>query len=707
MNRALASITSVSVALIVAACSSTSVSNPQASEQGGTLGVGGAAHVGGTSAGIVGGTTGGNVGGTSAGNVGGSSAGNTGGTNAGNAGGTNAGNVGGTTGGNAGGTSAGNVGGTNAGNVGGTSAVTVGGTSAVTVGGTSAGNVGGTSAVSVGGTSASDVGGTSAVTVGGTSASDVGGTSAVTVGGTSAGDMGGTTAGNTGGTTAGNTGGTTAGNTGGTTAAPTGGKTGTGGAATGGSATGGTSAASTAPQVVTSSNGSFWQTSTYTTGATGTADVTVTDGTATFTGFGGAFNEAGWDALGVLNAADKALAIKLLFDAADGANLAWGRVPIGASDYALSEYTLDDGGSDPTMANFSINKDKANLIPYIQAALALKPNIRLWASPWTPPAWMKSNNSLEAASGKNPPYAASDGYMKNDSTTLTAFALYLEKFVQAYAGLSPAITIEAVFPANEPGYGNPYPSCYWDSATYLDFIKNYMGPKFKTDLPNTQVWCGTMSAPGDGTIATNVAADATAMQYVKGFGLQWNTDSKVATLKAKGPVMMTEIKCGNYNFATKNPSGDWSWTQSQYDPNKPQNDYAYGVESWKMARDWIKLGVNSYSAWNMVLDTLGTNLNKTTPWHQNALLVVDRGAKTLTKTPAYYVFRHLSQYIKLPATVATVSGGDALAFKGSDGSYVVIVYNSAAAKTMIVSVNGTKLQFSAPNNGWATINYKP
>ena len=618
MNRALVSITSVSVAFIVAACGSSNSNNPQNSAQGGSA-AGGVAPTGGSGAGTQGGTSAGDVGGSSAGNVGGSSAGNVGGSSAGN------------------------------------------------VGGSSAGNVGGSSAGTTGGKSGT--GGSGAATTGGKSGT----------GGSSAGNVGGTSAGTTGGTSAGTT---------------------------GGSATGGAST-STVPQVITSSDGSFWKTGTYTTGATGTADVTVTDGTQKFTGFGGAFNEAGWDALGALSATDKALAIKLLYDAADGANFAYGRVPIGASDYALSEYTLDDGGSDPTMANFSINKDKTNLIPYIQAALGVKSNIRFWASPWTPPAWMKSNNSLEAASGKTAPYATSDGYMKNDSATLTAFALYLEKFVQAYAALSPAITIEAIQPQNEPGYGNPYPSCYWDSATYLTFIKTYLGPKFKTDLPNTEVWCGTMSAPGDGDIAVAVSNDATAMQYVKGFGLQWNTNSKVGTLKSKGPVMMTEIKCGNYNFDTSNPSGDWSWKQSQYNASAPQNDYAYGIEVWKTARDWIKLGVSSYSAWNMVLDTSGANNNKTTPWHQNALLVVDRSAKKLIQTPAYYVFRHLSQYIQLPATVATVSGGDAVAFKGSDGSYLVVLYNSAAAKTMTISVGGAKLQISAPNNGWATINYKP
>jgi glucosylceramidase len=164
--------------------------------------------------------------------------------------------------------------------------------------------------------------------------------------------------------------------------------------------------------------------------------------------------------------------------------------------------------------------------------------------------------------------------------------------------------------------------------------------------------------------------------------------------------MQTEHKCGNYDFQT-----DY-WDRARYDANKPQNDYAYGVESWKNIRDWVKAGVNAYSAWNMVLDTLGTNLNASKPWHQNALLVVDRNAKTLIRTPAYYVFRHLSQYVDPMSTVVGTTGGDALAFKNPDGSYVVVVFNEGAAKSTIVAVAGTKVQFDMPGNGWATINIK-
>lgn len=453
---------------------------------------------------------------------------------------------------------------------------------------------------------------------------------------------------------------------------------------------------------MTSAQNALWQTSSYTT-ATGAAEITVTEGTQSWLGFGGSFNEAGWDALLVLSEAERDLAIRLLYDAVDGANFASGRIPIGASDYAKTWYTLADTPNDTEMKDFSIDHDKALLIPYVQAALKVKPGVYLWASPWSPPAWMKSNNKLDCTPSKSAPYSDSDGHMKNDATTLTAYALYFEKFVQAYEG--EGIPIKAVHVANEPGYGTGYPSCYWDSATYIAFIRDYLGPKFQKDSISAEIWGGTMSAPSDGDIAKALAADTKAMQYVKGFGVQWNTFDTVNAVASKGPVLQTEHRCGNYSFNASNPTGDFTWNSSQYDASKPQNDYAYGVESWKFIRDWIKAGVNGYSAWNMVLDTLGANNSTTKTWHQNALLVVDRSAKTLTKTPAYYVFRHLSQYVSLPATVAKTSGGDAIAFKGADGAYTVVIYNKDATKSMSVSAGGKTVKVSVPGGGWATVNF--
>ena len=196
--------------------------------------------------------------------------------------------------------------------------------------------------------------------------------------------------------------------------------------------------------LITSASGAFWKTGTWTE-STANATVTVNDANAyqTWEGFGGAFNEKGWSYLTSQQMKDQA--ISLLF-AKDGCNFAWGRIPIGASDYAMDRYSLNETAGDTAMTNFSIARDKMRLIPYIQAAQAVKSNIRFWASPWSPPTWMKTGpyNPNTGASHSN----FDGGVMKSDDATLKALALYLVKFVQAYA--AEGINVEVVSPQNEP-----------------------------------------------------------------------------------------------------------------------------------------------------------------------------------------------------------------------------------------------------------------
>jgi glucosylceramidase len=135
------------------------------------------------------------------------------------------------------------------------------------------------------------------------------------------------------------------------------------------------------------------------------------------------------------------------------------------------------------------------------------------------------------------------------------------------------------------------------------------------------------------------------------------------------------------------------------------NDYAYGVESWGLIRDWLKTSVSSYSAWNMVLDQLGLGNDSVRVWPQDSLLVVNTSTGLLTITPAYYVFRHIFQYVQPGATRIGTSGAlDTLAFENPDGSAVTILYNSgtSAAQT-ILAVGTTKLQFTVPASGFAIV----
>jgi glucosylceramidase len=113
----------------------------------------------------------------------------------------------------------------------------------------------------------------------------------------------------------------------------------------------------------------------------------------TIQGFGGCFSEMGWDAIQSLpSAGARDSVIRALFDTS-GCNYTICRMPIGSNDFADSYYSLDDVSGDTGMTSLSLHRDSTKLIPFIKAAQVYKPNLRFWASPWTPPSWMKNNNN--------------------------------------------------------------------------------------------------------------------------------------------------------------------------------------------------------------------------------------------------------------------------------------------------------------------------
>jgi glucosylceramidase len=473
-----------------------------------------------------------------------------------------------------------------------------------------------------------------------------------------------------------------------------------GGTATGGNATGGNATGGAATRTcITSASGAYWQTATVTTVSSGTADVTVNDTSTAqnWEGMGGSFNEMGWTYLQQLSAADRDRALQLLFGA-DGANFVIGRIPIGASDYATNRYTDDEvSGTDPNMTSFSITRDSQSLIPYIKAAMAIKSGMRFWASPWTPPTWMKTGPFQSGGTASN----FDGGNMTDSDSVLKAHAQYFVKWIQAYG--QQGITVEVIAPQNEPGYSQNYPSCLWTSALYTKFVGQYLGPALSTASLSTKIMLGTMSNNSSGkdpSIVSAVMADATAKGYIKYIGLQWgmleNYASQYKSSYSSVPMWATEHKCGNYPW---NPSGSPAYVEPA------PNNHAYAVESWGYIKNAINNGVTAYNAWNMVLDTMGKGIDTARQWAQDSLLVVNTSSKTLTIAPAYYVFRHISQFAAPGGKVVGTSGGDAVAFKNPDGSIVAVMYNSGAAKTSIVSIAGQRLQFSMPGNGWATCKY--
>lgn len=439
------------------------------------------------------------------------------------------------------------------------------------------------------------------------------------------------------------------------------------------------------PELITSSPSGYWQAGELSVVADLTPDVRIDERNPLqeWLGFGGTFNEAGWDALLVVDVSERARALRLLFDDREGARFSYGRIPIGASDFAMDRYTLAEQAGDYALSSFSIDRDRRLLIPYIKAALAVEPSLNLWASPWTPPAWMKENNSTDG------------GRIRDEPQVLDAYAQYFARFVQAYG--AEGITIRALHPQNEPGYEQSYPTCIWTPQLLRDFIGRHLGPTLVAQGVAADIWLGTMSAPGDTQHVAVAMADADASRFIHGIGLQWNTRESVPGFAAIYglPIMQTEHRCGNY-----------PWAKAKFNALQAPNDHAYAEESWRDISQWIRAGVNAYSAWNMVLDGVGRNMDDKRPWPQNALLVVDRAARTLRATPAYYVFRHVSQFVAPGARrLATEGDGDALAFENPDGSIVTVLYNAEdTPRHMTLAVRGSLLALAVPAHGWATVN---
>lgn len=389
----------------------------------------------------------------------------------------------------------------------------------------------------------------------------------------------------------------------------------------------------------------------------------------TISGFGGAFNEHGWDVLRLLPEGERQEVLAALFDAGSGLGLSYGRIPIGASDYALDRYTLDESPGDFDMSEFSIERDRRLLIPYVQAAVKLRPDLRLWGSAWTPPTWMKTNGAFDS------------GAIKDDPKVYEAYALYLARFVESYR--DEGITVSMVVPQNEPGQLTRYPSCDWTPAQYVTFIRDHLAPTFRRRALPTQIFVGTVNK-GDWDVLAVLKAPGLA-SAIAGVGLQWGGLEHVAPVHAAYPslpIMQSETECGN------------QYRQPDYNPDTPPNDFAYAAYTFRKLRDFISAGASSYMLWNLVLDEHGKNLDSQRPWPQNSPVVVDRATKQVTYTPMYWVTKHFSGLIRVGARVIASSSSyaDQIAFENPDGTRVVELLNDSAAPVRLVIVDGARRQ---------------
>ena len=367
-------------------------------------------------------------------------------------------------------------------------------------------------------------------------------------------------------------------------------------------------------------------------------------------GFGCALTGGSAKLINKLPREERGALIRELFGTGGNAiGLSYLRISVGASDLDEKVFSYDDlprGQSDPELAKFSIEADRAALIPVLKEILEAAPALKLLASPWSPPAWMKTNDSSTGGSLKPEYYAA--------------YADYLAKYVLAMR--EEGINIDALTVQNEPLNPDNNPSMFMPAETQELFIKKFLGPAFRKSGLKTKIIlydhnCDRPEYP------LSILADKDAAQYAAGsaFHLYAGELSAMSAVHDAHPdkdVYFTEQWVGGpSNFAE-----DFKWHLGTLMIGAVRN-WSRTVLEWNLASDP-----------NYAPHTPGGCVNC-----QGAVTIAPGGVR---RDVAYYALAHVSKFVR-PGAVRVDSAGPAslpnAAFRTPSGETVLVVFNGSPA----------------------------
>jgi glucosylceramidase len=367
----------------------------------------------------------------------------------------------------------------------------------------------------------------------------------------------------------------------------------------------------------------------------------------TIDGFGYTLTGGSAQVINQLNAQKRQELLKELFGSdANSIAISYLRISIGASDLNAAPFTYNDlpsGQTDMNLDNFSLAPDKTDLIPMLKEIVAINPNIKIMATPWSPPVWMKDNNGFIGGSLKPEYYAV--------------YAKYFVKYIQTMK--AEGITIDAVTPQNEPLHPGNNPSMLMLALQQAEFIKNHLGPVFKAANLSTKIVaydhnCNKPEYP----IA--VLNDPGANPYVDGsaFHLYEGDISALSTVHNAFPnknIYFTE----QYTASTGSFDGDLKW-------------HVKNVIIGSM-RNWSKTALE----WNLANNaSFGPNTPGGCTTCKGALTI--NSSDSFTRNVGYYIIAHASKFVPAGSVriSSNISGNlNSVAFKTPSGKKVLIVEN--------------------------------
>ena len=412
----------------------------------------------------------------------------------------------------------------------------------------------------------------------------------------------------------------------------------------------------------------------------------------TITGFGGAFTESSAYLLNKLSEANRAKIIEAYFGES-GAKYSLTRTHMNSCDFSLSNYSYTPVEGDKKLEHFSIEEDKADLIPFIKDAMkASKDGFKIFGSPWTAAPWMKDNNAY--VGGKLLP------------EYYDTWALFFSKYVDAYK--EEGIDIWGFTVENEPlGNGNNWESMHFTPDEMTNFVQNYLGPKLEADgkgdlkilgydqnREHLKEWVDSQFKNEE----TSKYFDGTAIHWYASTFHYFPEELQYAHHKAPNKYLIQSEACVDAEVPKwkddawywKKEATDWGW---DWAPEEDKHFHPKYAPVNRYARDIIGClnnWVDGWVDWNMVLDTQGGP-----NWFKNwciAPVIVDPDKDEVYFTPLFYTMTHFSRFIRPDAVVVDVEKTDddlmVAAAENPDGSIALVIFNEGnEAKKFALRLN--------------------
>jgi glucosylceramidase len=370
-------------------------------------------------------------------------------------------------------------------------------------------------------------------------------------------------------------------------------------------------------------------------------------------GFGAAFTDASCYLISQLDAERQKSLMADLFGQ-DGLRLSVCRTCIGASDYSRFAYSFDDSSDpDPDLLRFSIDHDREYILPTLRAAQKLNPDLFLFACPWSPPGWMKSNGSLLG------------GAMRKKY--LSSYAQYFVKFLEGYA--KEGVRIAAITVQNEvdTDQDGRMPAALWGQEYEIEFVKKHLGPALEQASLDTKIWILDHNYNLWGRVMDELN-DPDFNRYVD--GIAWHA-------YAGTPDAMSRV---HEAFPGKNTY----WTEGG--PTYRSSEYATEWSKWSrtfsgILRNWAECVVG----WNLALDEEGRpNIG---PAFCGGLVTLNSQTHEVVRSGQYWAFAHYSKFVQRGARVVNstskLTDVDHIAFENPDGSHVLVVTNPGAEQKIL------------------------